>query len=111
MSLWRRVNNSQTVAGADNSRASQHLKLKMRRKPHALSDGPCLSVNMPEPLVAALAMAAERRATTMSGYIRSATLEALQKDGVEVGVRSGMAGGLSLHHGHAVERPAATDSG
>jgi hypothetical protein len=58
--------------------------MKMRRKTHALSDGPCLSVNMPEPLVAALATAAERQMTTMSGYIRSATIAALVKDGVKI---------------------------
>jgi hypothetical protein len=76
----------------------------MRRKPHALSDGPCLSINMPKPLVAALAMAAERRATTMSGYIRSATLEALQKDGVTIEPEMEVRTGPALAVGQAVER-------
>ena len=58
----------------------------MKKRQHALS-AECLSVNMPKPLAAALAKAAEARAMTMASYMRNALFDRLERDGVEV--RSG----------------------
>jgi hypothetical protein len=75
----------------------------MRRKANALSAGPCLTVNVPQPLLTAIALGAERRATTLSGYVRAAALEALRRDGVpiETVVRAG-----SVDRGSSASRPA-----
>jgi hypothetical protein len=55
----------------------------------------CLSVSMPEMLARALAVAAERHATTKAGYVRAAVIEQLKRNGEEMEMRSGKAVDIS----------------
>jgi hypothetical protein len=66
----------------------------MKRR-HPITDTQ-LSVNMPRSLATALAIAAEKRATSVAGYIRAAALDQLERDGIPLhGGRTSKLGGVS----------------
>jgi hypothetical protein len=63
----------------------------MKKRRYAIS-AECLTFNVPASLRAAIAKGAEQRMTTLSAYLCDAALQALQRDGVEVAMRSGNRG-------------------